>query len=156
MMVQSLVAYLHFLSAFGLAAVLFFEWLTFSRTPTLQEARRLALADRGYGIFAVTLLIAGFARALHFEKGFEFYRHSPFFHWKLGLFVLMGLLSIYPTVQFIRWGKDLRAGRAPQMSDRQHALIARMLTLQLVALILLLLAASLMAHGVGLRSAPAA
>ena len=72
MIAKSLVAYLHFLSAFGIAATLFFEWFTFSRTPTALEAKRMALADRWYGIFAALLIIIGFARAYHFEKGWAF------------------------------------------------------------------------------------
>ena len=149
MLVSSLVAYLHFAAAFGIAATLFFEWFTFSKTPTVQEARRLALADRWYGISAVVLLLAGFTRAYAYEKGFAFYLANPFFHLKLTLFVLMGLSSIYPTIRFLRWKPELSAGRAPAVSEAQHKLIARCLGLQMLLLAGLLLSASLMAHGVG-------
>lgn len=149
MIASSLVAALHFVAAFGIASTLFFEWFTFSRTPTLAEARRIALADRWYGIFAGVLLVAGFARALHFEKGWSFYAHSPFFHLKLTLFVLVGLLSIYPTLRFIRWAPALKAGRAPELGDREHTLIARLLGVQMVLLVMIVVSASLMAHAVG-------
>lgn len=148
---NSLVAFAHFIAAFGLVATVFFEWFTFSRAPTVQEARRLVVADRLYGGFAAVLLVAGFARALWFEKGWAFYKGSPFFHVKLTLFVVMGLLSIYPTIQFIRWAPALRAGGAPVVTDRQFAIISRSLALQLVAAVGVLLSASLMAHGVGAR-----
>jgi putative membrane protein len=150
MIASSLVAALHFIAAFGIAATLFLEWFTFSRTPTHAEARRIALADRWYGLFAMLLLVVGFARAAHFEKGWSFYAHSPFFHLKLTLFVLVGLLSIYPTVRFIRWGPALKAGRAPELSDREHALISRLLRVQMALLVLIVISASLMAHAVGL------
>ncbi|KQU78607.1 hypothetical protein ASE08_03325 [Rhizobacter sp. Root16D2] len=149
-MASSLVAALHFIAAFGIAATLFLEWLSFSRTPTLAEAKRIALADRWYGIFAGLLLIVGFVRAAHFEKGWSFYAHSPFFHLKLTLFVLVGLLSIYPTVRFIRWGPALKAGRAPEITEREHRLISRLLAVQMTLLVLIVVSASLMAHGVGL------
>jgi putative membrane protein len=151
MLASSLVAYLHFVSAFGLVATLFFEWFTFSRTPTALDAKRLALADRWYGLFAVVLLVVGFTRAYAFGKGFDFYLHSPFFHLKLTLFVLIGLLSIYPTIRFMRWRPDIQAGRAPQVTAAQHRIISRSLAAQMLLLLLLLLAASLMAHGVGAR-----
>lgn len=150
MIASSLVAALHFIAAFGIAATLFFEWFTFSRTPTLTEAKRIALADRWYGIFALVLLVAGFARAAHFEKGWSFYAHSPFFHVKLTLFVLVGLLSIYPTVRFIRWAPALKAGRAPEIGEREYTRVSRLLALQMALLVLIVASASLMAHGVGL------
>lgn len=150
MLAKSLIASLHFIAAFGIAATLFFEWFTFSRMPTHAEARRLALADRWYGIFAAVLLVVGFTRAAHFEKGWSFYAHSPFFHVKLTLFVLVGLLSIYPTIRFIRWSPELKAGRAPVVSELEFTRISRLLSVQMVLLVLILLAASLMANGVGL------
>ncbi|MEO8154512.1 MAG: DUF2214 family protein [Rhizobacter sp.] len=151
MLASSLAAYLHFVAAFGIVATLFFEWFTFSATPTLQEARRLALADRWYGIFAVLMLVAGFTRAIEFEKGWSYYLHNPVFHLKLSLFIAIGLLSIYPTIRFLRWSPDIKAGRVPQVSDAQYTLISRLLGIQMLLLACLLLSASLMAHGVGAR-----
>lgn len=151
MLAKSLIAYLHFLSAFGIAATLFYEWFTFSRTPTVLEAKRLALADRWYGIFATLILVVGFTRAASFEKGWSFYLHSPFFHLKLTLFILIGLISIYPTIRFIRWRPDLQAGRAPTVTEAQFKLISRSLAAEMILLVALLLCASLMANGVGAR-----
>ncbi|MBC7954379.1 MAG: DUF2214 family protein [Cytophagales bacterium] len=149
MLIKSVVAYAHFISAFGIAATLFFEWYTFSRTPTARDARRLALADRWYGLFSVVLLIAGFSRVIVFEKGFEFYRAGPFFSVKLGLFLVIGLLSIYPTIRFIRWRSDIQAGRAPTVSEAHYKMISRILSLEMILLAMLMLSASLMANGVG-------
>lgn len=149
MLASSLVAALHFIAAFGIAATLCVEWLTFSRTPTLAEAQRIARADRWYGLFAMLLLVIGFVRAAHFEKGWSFYAHSPFFHVKLTLFVGVGLLSIYPTMRFIRWAPLLKAGQAPKVTEREHTLISRLLTAQMTLLVLIVISASLMAHAVG-------
>lgn len=151
MLTASLVAFLHFVCAFGIVGVLAFEWLTFSRSPTLQDARRLAAADRWYGLFAGALLVVGGIRAASFEKGWAYYAGNGVFHLKLTLFLVMGLLSIYPTIRFIRWRPDLQAGRAPQMSESQYRLVARCLAAQMLLLLVLLLAASLMAHGIGAR-----
>lgn len=149
MLVKSLFAYIHFITAFGVVATLFFEWFTFSRAPTAIEARRLALADRWYGLFAGLVLVVGLVRAYAYEKGFEFYLSNPFFHLKVTLFVLIGLLSIYPTVRFARWRPDIQAGRVPVVSEAQHKLISRLLSAQMVLLALVLLSASLMANAVG-------
>jgi putative membrane protein len=149
MLINALFAFLHFAAAFGLVATLVFEWLSFSRTPSLIEARRIALADRWYGISAGVVLVVGFLRAVYFEKGMGYYASNPFFHAKIALFVLIGLLSIYPTLRFFRWGAELKAGRAPVVSEPQFRIIANSLKAQMLLLVALLLCASLMAHGVG-------
>ncbi|MBX3619528.1 MAG: DUF2214 family protein [Rhizobacter sp.] len=148
MLASSFIAFLHFVCAFGIAATLFFEWFTFSRTPTLREAQRLAQADRWYGAFAGALLAVGLLRVFYFEKGWEFYRAMPFFHLKLTLFVAIGLLSIYPTITFARWRATLKAGQAPLVPEVQYRRISRLLGVQMVLLALVLLSASLMAKGV--------
>jgi putative membrane protein len=147
MIASSFIAFLHFACAFGVAATLVFEWLTFSKAPTLREAQRLAAADRWYGAFAGGLLAVGALRVFYFEKGLDFYLGTPFFHLKLTLFVLIGLLSIYPTVVFARWRSALQAGQAPQVSDAQHKLISRLLSAQMLLLAGVLLSASMMAKG---------
>jgi putative membrane protein len=122
--------------------------VTFSKTPTIADARRLGLADRWYGICAGVVLAAGFLRATYFEKGWAFYAESPFFRIKLSLFLLMGVLSIYPTVRYIRWRRDIRAERAPTITATEYSIISASLALQLLLLLAMLLSASLMANGV--------
>jgi putative membrane protein len=39
--VGAVVAFLHFLAAFGIFATVFFEWQTMSRTPSFADARRI-------------------------------------------------------------------------------------------------------------------
>jgi putative membrane protein len=148
MLANSFIAFLHFAFAFGVVATLFFEWFTFTQTPTVQEARRLARADQLYGFFAMAVLVVGGLRVFYFEKGWDFYRATPFFHLKLTLFVLIGLLSIYPTISFARWRAALKAGQAPVVGDAQYKLISRLLSVQMVLLVLMVLSASLMAQGI--------
>lgn len=149
MLIASFVSFLHFAAAFGLFGALLGEWLLLSRTPSLAEARRLQQLDRLYGLCAVVLLVAGSLRAWRYEKGLDFYLASPFFHAKLTLFVLVGLLSIYPTIVFIRWGRDTRRGQAPSLPAAQHAVLARLIRLELLAFAGVVACATLMAKGAG-------
>jgi putative membrane protein len=144
-------AFIHFAAIFGIFATVFLEWQTLSRAPSLAEARRIQRCDRWYGIFAMLVLAAGFARALWFEKGWAFYRESPFFHWKLGLFILVGLLSIYPTVRFVKWGAQTRQGVAPVVSEVEYRRILWLLRAQLLLLLAVAFCATLMARGIGMR-----
>ncbi|HEX2539830.1 MAG TPA: DUF2214 family protein [Caldimonas sp.] len=148
---SALFAFLHFVAAFGIAAVVFLEWWTMSPAPTHAEAVRLQASDRWYGILAALVLVVGVLRVLYFEKGREFYLGNPVFHAKLGLFLVVGLLSIYPTVRFIKWRAQTRQGLAPTVSAREYGLIMLMLRAEVVLLVGVLLCASLMARGIGLR-----
>jgi putative membrane protein len=150
MVISAVFAFLHFLAVFGIFSTVFLEWLTMSRTPTWAEARRVQICDRWYGIFAVAVLVAGFMRVFYFEKGKAFYFASPFFHAKLTLFVLVGLLSIYPTIRFIKWGAQTKQGLPPVVSEVEYRRIMLMLRVELVLLLGVALCASLMARGVGL------
>ncbi len=95
--------------------------------------------------------MVGFLRVMYFEKGREFYLGNPVFQTKLALFLLVGLLSIYPTVRFIKWRAQTRQGTAPTVSKREHDLIMLMLRAEMAVLVGIVLCASLMAHGIGLR-----
>jgi putative membrane protein len=149
MIVSALFAFLHFAAVFGIFATVAVELLTLSPTPSVQEARRIQWCDRWYGICAAVVLVVGLLRVWYFEKGPAFYKANPFFHTKLTLFVLVGLLSIYPTVQFIRWRPALREGRAPVLPQAIHRRIVLLLRLELLLLLGMAACASLMARGIG-------
>jgi putative membrane protein len=147
---SALIAALHFLGAFGVAATVCVEWATFSRTPTLAEALRMQRCDTWYGMFATIVLAAGALRVIYFEKGGHFYFSNPVFLIKMALFITVGLLSIYPTVLFLGWRKATRAHQAPTMTDKQFTLTLMILRLEIALLVGIILSASLMAKGVGL------
>ena len=150
MAVSALFAFLHFVAVFGIFATVFLEWQTMSATPSLAEAKRIQRCDRWYGIFAVLLLVVGFLRVYHFEKGSAFYFRNPVFDAKLVLFALAGVVSIYPTVRFIRWGAQTRRGEAPAVAPEEHRRIMLSLRAEMVLLLGAALCASFMARGIGL------
>jgi putative membrane protein len=150
MVIYSLVAFLHFAAAFGVFATLVCEWLIFRPNLSHAEARTIQMCDLWYGIFAASVLLVGFARVLYFEKGRDFYFHSPFFWIKVILFAAVVLISIYPTAQFIGWRGQTRRGMAPIISAADCNRIELALKSRLLLLLGLLLSASLMARGVGL------
>jgi len=148
-MASAAVAFVHFAAVFGVFGALVGEWLVFSGAPTLAQPRQLQQLDRVYGASAAVLLVAGGLRAYRFEKGLNYYLANPFFHLKLTLFLVVGLLSIYPTVVFIRWRRDLAAGRAPTVTATQRTWITLLLKFEVVALFAIVACASLMAKGIG-------
>jgi putative membrane protein len=148
MAVNAFFAFLHFVAAFGIFTTLFYEWLALTRAPTLLEAKKLQKCDMWYGIFAVVILVVGFMRVFYFEKGSAYYFSSHFFIAKLVLFAIIGVLSIYPTVQFLSWRKDTQQGKAPVLTEKQFASLRLVLRLEMVLLLGVVFCASMMAKGV--------
>ena len=149
MVISALFAFLHFSAVFGIFGTVFLEWQTMSPNPSYAEAKRIQRCDRWYGIFAVIVLVVGFLRVYYFEKGHAFYTANPFFHAKLSLFILVGLLSIYPTIRFIKWRPQTSKGQAPIVSAHEYRRIVNVLRAELLLLLGVALCASLMARAVG-------
>ncbi len=150
MIASAVFAFLHFTAVFGIFVTVFYEFMALSERPTVAEARKIQMCDRLYGIFATMLLVVGFIRVLYLEKGREFYFSNPFFHAKLTLFVLVGLLSIYPTIRFIKWGAQTKLGQPPVLAADEFKKIRMVLHIELALLLGAALCASLMARGIRL------
>jgi putative membrane protein len=86
-------------------------------------------------------------RVFHTEKGSEYYFESGAFLLKLTLFVIVGLLSIYPTREFLRWRPTLREGRVPQIEDGKRRKIRMFIHLELTLIAVIILLAIMMARG---------
>lgn len=149
----ALFAFLHHLAAFALVAALAVELALLRGELSAARARQVLAADRAYGIAAGLVLIIGFARVFYFEKGAHYYFHSIPFIAKLTLFAVVGLLSIYPTRQFISWRGELRQGRAPALAGDKLHRVRSIIHLQLALIAVLILCAALMARGIGHVSA---
>jgi len=144
-------AYLHFLALIGVGACLVAE--SFLCTLDLQppNVRRLARVDLLYLAFALAVLATGAARVFLSPKGTAFYLENPVFYIKLALFVAVGLVSIPPTLQFLRWNRALKSGQERILKDRDIVSVRRYLALELVLFACIPLAAVLMARGIGLQ-----
>ncbi|WKZ47601.1 MAG: DUF2214 family protein [Anaerolineales bacterium] len=150
-MASAFMAFLHHLFAFTLVACVVYEFIAFRKGLTIEEARRIQRADLFYGISAGLLLIVGLLRVFFFEKGAAFYGQSPFFWVKMGAFLIVGLLSIDPTIRYIRWNKIVQANQAPEISDTEFKRTRLILWLEVIGLAIIMLAAAFMARGIGLN-----
>jgi len=145
----SFFAFLHHVAAFALVAALVLEFVLIKDELSLKTARKLLRADLAFGVSAGVVLIVGLLRVLYFEKGASYYFHSVPFLAKLSLFVIVALLSIYPTAEFLSWRKPLKEGQLPMVSERKLRLIRSIIHWELAGIVLLILNAVLMARGVG-------
>lgn len=151
MVASALMAFLHHLFAFTLVASLAYEFVAFRNGMTAEEAKRIQRMDLVYGISAGLLVVIGLLRVFVFEKGLNFYIQSPFFWLKMSAFLLVGLLSIDPTIRYIRWNRTLKEDRAPVISEAEFKRTRLLLWLELAGIVIILLAAPLMARGIGLN-----
>ncbi len=149
MIKDALLAYFHFAAIFLLFAFLTVEAMLLRNPLDTVGVRLIARVDAWYGASAVMVLISGLLRWFMGAKGSAFYNPNPVFHAKVTLFVLVGLLSIKPTLQFLRWSRELKqnASFLPPLDEQKKLRRLVMIQLHLAAIIPLL--AVLMARGIG-------
>ena len=142
-------AFLHHVSAFILFAAIVVEFALIRSTLTVENARRILLFDMILGIAAGVLLLVGLLRVFYFEKGAAYYFHNWAFHTKLTLFVLIGLASIIPTREFLRWRPSVKAGEVPKTDPGKLRTVRTIIHAEMAGVVLILLMAALMAKGIG-------
>lgn len=149
MLTTSLFAFLHHAAAFTLVGTLCVEFSMIRKPLSVSSAQTLIGADALFGASAGAVLILGLLRVFMFEKGAGYYFSNVFFLSKLALFVVIGLLSIGPTREFLSWRKTLKSGQVPVADLKKMRSMRRIIRIELAAVTLLIACAVLMAEGVG-------
>lgn len=150
-MASALIAYLHYVAMMSIAVILVVEYMICMPGMTGTRIRQLARIDLFYMIAAILALGSGAARVVWFGKGAAFYLHNPVFYVKLALFVAVGLISVPPTLQYLRWLRGVKAGAAKVAADYQVQRVRRLVLVELVLFALIPLMATLMARGIGIQ-----
>ncbi len=151
MIATALMAFLHHVFAFAVAACLGYEFVAFRKGMSIEELKRIQRVDLVYGISAGLLLVVGLLRVFVFEKGINFYADNPFFWVKMTAFALVGVMSIDPTIRFLRWNKSLNENKAPEINENEFRRTRRLLWLELAGLLIIPFAAPMMARGIGMN-----
>jgi len=144
---STLFAFLHHLCAFTLVAAVAIEFTLIRQELTLSSARKLQVTDLVLGMAAGLLLAVGLLRVFFFEKGAEYYWHSHAFLTKFALFIIVALLSIIPTLEFLSWRDTIAAGQVPAMDATTRKRVTMVIHIELAAIVIILLCAAIMARG---------
>jgi putative membrane protein len=144
---STLFAFLHHICAFTLVACVAIEFTLIRQELTLASARRLQVTDLVLGIAAGFLLAIGLVRVFYLEKGPEYYWHSHAFLTKFSLFIILGLLSIVPTMEFLSWRGAIGAGQVPVVDAAKRKRVTMVIHAELAAIVIILLCAAIMARG---------
>lgn len=152
MTLRLILAGLHLLAlGLGLGAVI-------SRGTALRESasnatlRRAFRADTMWGISAALWLGTGLWRLFAgTEKPTGYYLANPVFHAKMGLFLLVVALELWPMITLLRWRRAFRTGESAERlmgreAGRRIAVLSQIEALLVVAIIFVAVA---LARGVG-------
>ena len=148
MLVRWLFAWLHLLGlGIGLGAV----W---ARARALRGPldtaglRRVFHADGWWGVAAAIWIGTGLVRVIGgLEKGMDYYLQNHVFWGKMSLLLAILVLEIPPMLTFIRWRVQVAQGESPDTAVAGR--YARISYLQAALVLLMVLAASAMARGIG-------
>lgn len=102
-----LIAIMHHLLVFLLAGILAAELVLVRPGLSGRSLHLLGRIDRAYGGLAMAIIVVGISRVIFGLKGWEYYVSNHAFWGKMAAFVIVGLLSIRPTMRILAW---VRAG----------------------------------------------
>lgn len=149
MTLRWLLAAAHLLAlGIGLGAVWARARAVGSRELDLGGIKRALVADAWWGVAALLWVATGLVRLLAgTEKPTSYYLHNHAFWGKMALFVAILVLEIRPIVTFGRWRSQVRRGEMPVLAPARA--LARISYIQAVLVMLMVLAATAMARGLG-------
>jgi putative membrane protein len=147
-MLDALFAYVHYLAIIGTGAFLTAELILCRPALSADQVRRLPGIDIAFFSSALLALATGLIRLFFFAKGVGFYLPNPVFWVKMALYLTIALISIGPTMRFIRWSRAL-ASASTMPAEAEVLATRRLIHIELMLLALMPLAAALMARGIG-------
>lgn len=147
MLVDLVLAIFHHLLVFILFAMLAVELVWLKRDLDLPGLKRLARLDAAYGAVAGAVLLVGICRVFFGLKGYEYYVSSPSFWAKMAAFAVVGLLSIPPTLQMMRWRKRAEGEPGWLPSAKEVSGARRYLHIEATIFLLIPIFAAAMARG---------
>lgn len=145
-----ILAIVHHLGVFSVAAIIAAEWALVRPDMTTEKLRQVVKIDALYGIAAGLVLLIGFARVYFGLKGSEFYMQNPVFWAKIIAFATVGVVSITPTLLFLSWRDKAKANPSFVPSPAEIANVRRYVKIEAHVFVLIPILAAAMARGYGL------
>lgn len=140
----TLFSFLHFTVLLIMVGALAAEAFLLRLPPTAAQMRTLARADAFYGGAAGLMIVVGFLRVFYGTLNSSYYLESLFFWLKIAAFILIGILSIPPTLRFLRWSRALKTDENFQPPEAEVKTARRFVMIELHLLAVVILFAALM------------
>lgn len=139
----------HHLAVFSVFGLLIAEVVLLRPGITAERIRQLGTVDMLYGLASVLVIAAGVSRVIWGAAGWEYYVSNWAFWAKMAAFVIVGLLSVPPTLAVLRWRRNLAGNPGFSPDAAQVSLLRRFFAGELVAFAFIPAFAAAMARGYG-------
>ena len=149
-MTDLVLAIAHHLCVFTLAGLLLAEVALLRPMLSPERIRQLGGIDMAYGAVAMLIIVVGVLRVIFGDKGADYYIHNWAFWLKMAAFLLVGLLSVPPTLAILGWRRKLAAD--PKFSPDAATItgLRRFFVGEIVAFAFIPAFAAAMARGYGI------
>jgi len=142
-MIEILIKYLHFIGIMALTSTLAMEFYQLAKNVNTIKIKQIAMTDVAYGLSVLLVLAIGLVQWFVIGKPATYYNTNYIFHIKITLFVIIVLLTIYPTIFF------LKNRNSVQNIIIIPKIVPVLIKLELILLIVIPLLAVLVASGKG-------
>lgn len=139
----------HHLAVFTLVAIFAAEFALVRPGLSGQRVTQLARIDGAYGAVAMLVIAIGLLRIFFGAVDPSYYWGNHAFWGKMGAFLIVGLLSVPPTLAYRRWAKAGQGDANYAPSNTEIATSRRFIHLQALFLAFIPLFAATMARGYG-------
>ena len=151
-MLRIALAALHLIAlGLGLGAVIA-RGTALREAPSNAALRRAFRSDTTWGLAAALWISTGVWRMVAgMEKPPGYYYTNPVFHAKLGLFLLILALELWPMITLIRWRRSFSAGESAErlMTRGAGQKIATISHVEALIVVAIVFVAAAMARGFG-------
>ncbi len=148
MLRDALLLFVHIVLIVTLASLLVGELAIFRQTLPGDLVRRLQVLDRAYGVVAGLVVLSGLSLLFYSSFGPLYFVRNPVFWIKMALFLAVALISIAPTLAFIRWERHKAADGSIALEFGEYRRLRTLLWLQIGIFIFIPLCATLMVAGI--------
>jgi putative membrane protein len=145
--IDLVLAIAHHLSVFTLVALYAAEFASLRPGLTGVRIRQLGKIDAAYGGVAGLVIVVGIIRVIFGAKGWEYYVANHAFWGKMAAFLVMGLLTIPPTIAIRKWLKAMGTDESYSPPPSEIATSRRFVHIQAGVLLLIPIFAAVMARG---------
>ena len=149
MAIDLILAITHHLLVFAIAGILVAELVLVRPGMRRETLKLLGHLDGAYGMLALFVIAVGVGRVFYGLKGWEYYVHYWAFWAKMLAFLAVGLLSIQPTVQILRWRRNAPTTGELAISEAEIARVRIFLRAEALVFLLITIFAAIMARAVG-------
>lgn len=139
----------HHFAVFAVFGLLLAEVVLLKPGLSADRIRQLGLIDSLYGAASMLVILAGVARVIWGAAGWEYYVANWAFWAKMAAFIVVGLLSVPPTIAVLRWRRELAANPSFSPDQGQVTMLRRFFAGELVAFAFIPAFAAAMARGYG-------